>query len=229
MPTAPSEETTPVTTPPPGATLHLGGDAWCAPALEPLLVDITTVGEWPGNPRRHDQDNITASVRDLGMWQGIVIQASTGRALLGHGRRQALLDLGATRIPATPYDVDDTRGAAIVARDNQTSDASTNEDRLLLDLLAPLASDADLLALTGYTVDGLEDLERAVANADFAASEHDLTGTPVSDLATPIDLDGDAEKCTVILDPGRRADLYALLADVEWVRNVTDSHGRAAP
>jgi len=156
--------TTQVTTPhPPGATLHLGGNAWASPDLEPLLIPIDAALPFPGNPRRHDQDGITASIRDHGLYQGIVGQASTGYTMVGNGRLQALLDLGATRVPRTLLDVDDVRARAIVARDNRTSDLSTNDDALLLELLAPLADDADLLALAGYDSDDLSDLLHAIA------------------------------------------------------------------
>ena len=127
--------TTQATTHPEGATLHLGGQAYASPTLEPLLISITDTKPYPGNPRRHDQDYITGSIRDLGLWQGIVVQASTGHTLVGNGRRQALLELGAEYVPATVMDVTDSRAAAVVARDNQTSDASTNDEADLLALL----------------------------------------------------------------------------------------------
>lgn len=146
---------------PPGASLHLGGDAWASPDLEPLLVPIGDALPFPGNPRRHDQDNITASIRDHGLYQGIVGQAATGHTMVGNGRLAALRELGATRVPRTLLDVPDDRARAIVARDNQTSDASTNDDAALLALLAPLESDAALLALSGYGTDDLALLRAA--------------------------------------------------------------------
>lgn len=213
---------------PPGATLHIGGQAWAHPDLEPLLVDIAEVTPFPGNPRRHDQDNITGSIRDHGLYAGVVCQTSTGHVMVGNGRRQALLDLGATRIPRTLMDVDDVRARAVVARDNQTSDASGNDDQMLLDLLAPLADDADLLALSGYVEEDMETFRRAVANLEFTRTAgEELEGTPLGDLAGPIDLDGDAEKVTITLDPGHRPDLYALLVDLPYIRNMTDAHVKA--
>lgn len=226
---------------PPGATLHLGGTAYAAPALEPLLVPFSstepagnTVIPYPGNPRRHDQDAITGSVREHGLYQGIVCQRSTGHVLVGNGRLQALTDLGAERVPVTWLDVDDVRAAAIVAVDNRTGDLSWNDTTDLLNLLAPLASDPEVLALAGYTGDDLIDLERMAANLAFvedvlSGSVTDpgpQTGTPLSDVADPIDLDGDAEKVTVTLDPGHRQDLYALLKDVGYVRNITNTYVR---
>lgn len=158
---------------PPGCTIHLGGDAWCIPELEPQLVPIDTVHDWPGNPRRHDQEQITGSIRDHGLYAGVVTQLSTGRLLLGHGRKQGLLDLGADRIPRVQMDVDDTRGAAIVARDNKTHDAGGYDDRDLYELLAPLADVSDeLLALSGFARDEYE-LIKSAALLDFPATDPD--------------------------------------------------------
>ena len=42
--------TTETTTPhPPGATLHLGGEAWAHPSLEPRLIPIEDAIPYPGN------------------------------------------------------------------------------------------------------------------------------------------------------------------------------------
>ena len=129
-------------TPPPGADLHLGGDAYAHPSLESRLVPITDVTPYPGNPRRGDQAAITASIRDLGLYTGVVVQRSTGHIVVGNHRRHGLVELGATMIPVDYLDVDDTRAAAIVARDNRTSDQGGYDD-------------AELLALSGYDDDDL--------------------------------------------------------------------------
>jgi hypothetical protein len=144
---------TPQTTTPPGATLHLGGQAYANAALAPLLVPIDTVTPYPGNPRRHDQDNITSSIRDHGLYAAVVVQQSSGYVIVGNGRHQGLLDLGATQVPAIPHDCDDARAAAIVARDNRTSDLSTNDPVDLLALLQAFDDDSTLRALAGYDDD----------------------------------------------------------------------------
>ena len=105
--------TTETTTPhPPGATLHLGGEAWAHPSLADRLVPIEDAIPYPGNPRRGDQDAITASIRDLGLYTGVVLQRSTGHILVGNHRRHALIALGAAQIPVDYLDVDDPRAAA---------------------------------------------------------------------------------------------------------------------
>lgn len=165
---------------PPGATLHLGGDAWAHPDLKRQLVihtgehagtDDTRVPltTYPGNPRRGDQDAITASIRELGLYRAIIVQRNTGHVLAGNHTLRALLDLGAERVPVTWVDVDDTRAAAIVARDNHTSELGSYDDA---ELLALLTSHEDVLALSGYADDDLEALRRAGdANAYVAPGE----------------------------------------------------------
>lgn len=153
MTTDPRED--PVTTeatPPPGADLHLGGDAYAHPSLKPRLVPIGDVTPYPGNPRRGDQDAITSSIRDLGLYAGVVVQRSTGHIVVGNHRRHALLELGAEVIPVDYLDVTDTRAAAIVARDNRTSDLGGYDDA---DLLALLTADEDVLPLSGYDEEDL--------------------------------------------------------------------------
>ena len=211
-------------TPPPGADLHLGGDAYAHPSLESRLVPITDVTPYPGNPRRGDQDAITASIRDLGMYAGVVVQRSTGHIVVGNHRRHALVALGANRIPVDYLDVDDTRAAAIVARDNRTSDQGGYSDE---DLLALLTSEGDVLALSGYEDADLDVIRRAVADLEFTRGAGDTSaGVPVGEVIPPIDLDGDAERVTVTVDAGHRQDLYALLTKQPWVRDVADAHTR---
>lgn len=208
------------TTPhPPGATLHLGGQAWASPDLEPLLVPISTVGPYPGNPRLHHQDGITTSIRDHGLYQGVTVQASTGHVIVGNGRLQALRDLGATHVPRTLMDVDDRRAAAIVARDNRSSDLSTNDDRLLADLLATLGGEDDLLALAGYTDDDLSDL---LAGLDDVPEPEGPTYTRKVD---PIHYEPTMEEPpppAALVDRAKANDLIRAIADAELPADVRD-------
>jgi hypothetical protein len=140
-----------------GATLHLGGDAYAHPSLKRRLVPIENVTPYPGNPRRGDQAAITASIRDLGLYAGVVAQQSSGHILVGNHRRHALVELGAKKIPVDYLDVDDTRAAAIVARDNHTSDLGTYDEPELLALLT-----ADVLPLSGYDDEDVAALLRSI-------------------------------------------------------------------
>lgn len=154
-----------VTEAPPGATLHLGGDAFAHPSLESRLVPIESITPYPDNPRRGEQEAITASIRDLGLYAGVVVQRSTGRIVVGNHRRHGLVDLGAQLIPVDFLDVDDTRAAAIVARDNRTSDMGGYDDA---DLLALLSSEPEVLALSGYGDDDLAALVERILDSPGA-------------------------------------------------------------
>lgn len=208
---------------PPGATLPLGGTAHAHPDLKPQLVPISTVTLYPGNPRRGDQDAITNSIRDLGLYRHIIVQRSTSFVLAGNHTTRALLDLGAEQVPVTWVDVDDTVAAALVARDNKTSDQGDYDAAELVKLIT---SDPAVLALSGYEERELDALHRVLNDLEFVRTAHETIGDgiPVADLVGPIDLDGDAEKVTVTLDPGNRPALYALLQDLPYVRNVTNAY-----
>lgn len=132
---------------PPGATLHLGGDAYAHPDLETALAPVAELHPYPGNPRRGDQAAITRSIRELGLYRTVIAQSSTHHVLAGNHTLRALRDLGAEHVPVTWVDVDDTRAAAIVARDNLTSDLGAYDEAELGALLSGLG---DELPLSGY-------------------------------------------------------------------------------
>lgn len=163
------------TTPPPGATLHLGGTAYAHPDLEPDLWPAERLTTYPGNPRRGDQDAITASIRDLGLYRSVIVQRSTKHVLAGNHTLRALRDLGATRVPVTWVDVDDTRAAAIVARDNRTSELGSYDEA---ELLALLTTDEDVLALSGYGKDDLAAL-RATLNPENPENPYTRKADPI--------------------------------------------------
>lgn len=209
-----------------GATLHLGGNAYCTPDLQPLLVPATSVSLYPGNARRHDQDAITASLTDLGCHRPVNAQRSTGYALVGNGMLRGLLDLGAEQVPVTWRDCTDTVAREVVIRDNRTGDLATDDPADLLALLDALEQDGADLARIGYQPGDMDALTRAVANQQFVTEALAGIGVPLADLSPPIDVEGDTERVTVTVDAGHRADLYALLAKQEWVRDVADAHTR---
>lgn len=170
---------------------HLGGDAYAHPSLATRCIPITQAVPYPGNPRRGDQHAITTSIRDLGMYAGVVIQRSTGHILVGNHRRHAVADLGGTTIPADYVDVDDTRAAQIVARDNLTSDRGGYDTGAQVALLAALA-EQEQLAGSGYTEEDLEALRRALAAEQGGPEQRtDPDDAPALPAADPISRVGD--------------------------------------
>jgi hypothetical protein len=135
---------------PEGALLWLGGAAWAHPkgdAADALLRPLNDVHPYPGNPRRGDQQQITGSIRDLGFYGTVQAQTSTAHIVVGNHRWRALSDLGAVLVPVEDLDVSAPVAAAVVARDNLTSDRADND---ATELLALLRSSEEVLALSGY-------------------------------------------------------------------------------
>ena len=137
------------------------------PTLEPLLVPIEEVGQYPGNPRNGDIEMIAESILVNGMYQPIVAQRSTGHILAGNHRYAALLSLGETRIPVVWVDVDDAEARRIALADNRTSDLARYDDALLLELLEALGNEETALLGTGYTPGDVEDLLRHLSAVDL--------------------------------------------------------------
>lgn len=54
------------------------------------LVALTEIARWPRNPKRHDLDEIEASLRRFGFIDPIVFDEGTKRIVAGHGRAETL-------------------------------------------------------------------------------------------------------------------------------------------
>lgn len=176
---------------PEGATLYLGGTAWAHPkgdAAHSLLQPIDSIHTYPGNPRRGDQDEITASIRDLGFYGALQVQTGHGHILVGNHRYRALADLGALLAPVDLLAVSDTVAAAVVARDNYTSDQADNDPAELVALLERLV-EADQLSLVGGLADDLAALRTL---AEPPATRHtDPDDVPDIPEGDPISRPGD--------------------------------------
>lgn len=158
--------------------IHLGGDAYALPRLEPLLVPIDDVVPHPDNPNNGDVDAIVESIHLHALYAGVVAQASTRRIIVGNHRYAALMELGATRLPVTWADVDDDLALKILLGDNKIGLLAKQDEGQLLDLLRRL----DSYAGTGFTP---RDLERLIARVE-----------------APLDLlDGLTDADTLVNDP----------------------------
>lgn len=196
---------------PPGATLALGGKAWAHPSLESQLVAAVDLIPYPGNPRRGDQDAITASLRELGLYRALIVQRSTKRILAGNHTYRGLLDLGAEQVPVTWVDVDDDRARAIVARDNRTSDLGEYDDEALLALLLEAG---DELALLGYDDADLQALRDVVEGGD-----------DVGDYTRKIDAlryepTGEQPAADELVDKSKTSELISEIADADLPPDV---------
>lgn len=118
-------------------------------------VAIASLVHYPGNARVHDLDLIRASLRELGQYRQVVALAGTREVLAGNGTMEAAAAEGWTHLDVTWVDVDPVRARKIVAVDNRANDVATYDDRLLAELLEPLADD---LGATGYDTGDLDAL-----------------------------------------------------------------------
>lgn len=155
-------------------------------------VPATMLTPFPGNPRRGDVAIIRESLRTHGQYRAIVARAHNpgdpdagGTVLAGNHTLAAImaehaeshgdelaerLSVDAGNAPGGTaivrvemHQLDDATAAKIVAVDNRSADAGSYDDRLLTELLAGL----DDLAGTGYDLDDLSALERAITAPDL--------------------------------------------------------------
>lgn len=138
------------------------------------------------NPKTHPDDQIAkiaASIASFGFDQPIVIDAE-GVIIKGHGRREASLLLGLTRVPVVvrnDLSVAQIRAARLA--DNKTAESPWDEELLRLEIEALLGEDFDL-TLTGFEPGEIDQL-MAIADGDTATGSNDdiVPDVPVEQLA----------------------------------------------
>lgn len=118
-----------------------------AEEVQPHLVDIESISEFPDNPRRGDIDALVDSIKTNGFYSVGLVQKSTGYLVAGNHRRKALMKLGADKMPVIVQDMSDEDARRIVLGDNRTSDLAYYDDPTLFKLLDQLEGD---FSGTGY-------------------------------------------------------------------------------
>lgn len=135
-------------------------------AVVDLLVDADKIHPDPRNANRGDTDAIIESIITNGCYRPVYVAADTGTIVAGHHLYDALLELGAPRIPVQYVDGDTAQARRILIADNRIAALATMDEPLLLDLLDYLQRETEAgLVGTGYSDDDLTDLREHVANA----------------------------------------------------------------
>ena len=134
------------------------------------LVDVRSLKPHPKNANRSDAGLIAESIETNGWYGQIIAQRSTGHILVGHHRLQAAQQLGATEVPVTWVDVDNTRALKIMLADNATAAAAHRDEQALADLLSELQL-TDTLTGTGYADADLDALLAGMTVPDFQPSD----------------------------------------------------------
>src|SRR5690606_29689436 len=122
-------------------------------------IPTTELATYHRNPRRGNLKAIAESLKTLGQYRPIVVNAGThtGRpdeVLAGNHTLLAARELGWVSIDGVTVDVDDDTAARIVLVDNRSNDLAGYDD----EVLAGLLSDLPDLTATGYTDEDLEAL-----------------------------------------------------------------------
>ena len=133
------------------------------PDIETRELDALT--EWEGNARQGDVDVIKESMRTNGVFQPIIVQASTGKIIAGNHRYKALVELHReapdswpSKVSVIPLDVTDEEALRIHLADNKTSDDAEWDIRALVAQLDEVTAQPSGLTGTGFDEDDLNDL-----------------------------------------------------------------------
>ena len=134
-------------------------------------VKLSTLKDWPGNPKDHDIGLIIESITRNGAYGVVLAQQSTRRILSGHGRKIAFRKLGIARRDVLWLDVDNATAERIVTIENRAVERGGWNEPALYDWLRDMA-EHDNLAGSGYDGDDVEAMRRAIdmAAADDAAA-----------------------------------------------------------
>ena len=121
--------------------------------LATITVEINSVEEYTGNPRKGNVKELVESLKHNGQYKPIVIQKSTRKILAGNHLWKAAKELGWQTIDVVELDVDDAQAKKIVVADNRLADMGSYDEKALLDLLGEID-----LAGTGYQPQDIDDL-----------------------------------------------------------------------
>lgn len=95
----------------------------------------------PSNARKHDSRNldaISASLKQFGQVEPLVVQKSTGKVIGGNGRLEVLRRAGETEADIVEVDVNDTQAAALGIALNRTGELAGWDDEALAKILQSL-------------------------------------------------------------------------------------------
>lgn len=122
-----------------------------AEQLVPLATPLGDLSLLPGNPRRGDVGAVARSLEVFGQRKAIVANRD-GTIIAGNHTFQAAQSLGWSEIAVVFVDDDDATAKAYALADNRTAELGGYDDEALIAYLSQVqASDAELLAATGWS------------------------------------------------------------------------------
>lgn len=136
----------------------------------------------PGDP---EYEQIKKSIQEYGLVEPLVYNIRTGRLVGGHQRKRVLQELGHVEAEFSVVDLDEDREKALNIALNRGGRWDDDGLASLLDEIR--GTDAEMLAVTGYTPDEVDDLLRDMEARHSTDFLDDLTapGTDVEQPASP--------------------------------------------
>lgn len=130
-------------------------------------VEIASLVEYPGNPRRGDVPAIAESIQANGFFRPLVAQRSTRRVLAGNHRMIAARACGMTTLPVWWVECDDETARKVLFLDNAVADAGGYDAEKEAELLALCDLDPAGIRGTGYSPADLQAItDRALGAVD---------------------------------------------------------------
>lgn len=127
-------------------------------SLGPLLVDIDSVHPAPYNYNNGDVDAIEQSIRHVGMYRPIYVQASTEDIVAGNHTWLACKQMESRVIPRIDLDWDDEKAKRAMVADNEIARKAQPDKGLLLDLLDQIKEHTGDIEGTGITEEEMDTL-----------------------------------------------------------------------
>lgn len=142
-----------------------------------VMVPITSLVPWPGNPRRNDGAPVNAvvdSIRRFGFGSPILARRETGEIIAGHTRVKAARALGMIEVPVRYMDLDENEAHALALADNRIGELATWDDEGLASVLTELRDVGTEIGGLGWDEAGLD----AVLSPDRAPDSGNRTPDP---------------------------------------------------
>jgi len=143
-------------------------------------VDISSLKEFPNNPRSSSIEPIKESLEKHGQYRPLTVSKDTNEILTGNHTWLAMKELGWKTCDVMFVEVDEARAKKIVLVDNRLNELATYDKEKLADMLGELMELGELFG-TGYTADEVDDLYVELDEIDISAFEEFRGGYALTD------------------------------------------------
>lgn len=124
-------------------------------------VLISKLKPFPGNPRDHGEEDISAlarSIKVFGFTNPPLVQLGTDRIVAGHGRIEAAKMLGMKSVPVIYLEMADPDADAYTIADNRLAENSRWNFPKLNSIMAELSGKSYDVTLTGFSLKEIEEM-----------------------------------------------------------------------